>query len=177
MNENVGEITKKLVCENEKYQSKFYKDFPNHIKGQSPQIAVLSCADSRVVPEYIFGADIGDLFVVRIAGNIAVDNTVITSLEYAVENLPIRKLIILGHTQCGAVKAAEKSANSQNILIQEICESFSLDEKNHVRANLLYQLKQLPHRSEVISRAISNHKLELLGAIYDLQNGRVKFLD
>ncbi|MBS3741882.1 MAG: carbonic anhydrase [Candidatus Cloacimonetes bacterium] len=176
MNEDKEEIRKKLVSKNKNYQKKYRKDFAQHLKGQHSRIAILACADSRVVPEFIFGADIGDLFVVRVAGNIAVDKTVITSLEYAVENLPIQKLIILGHTQCGAVKAAEKNANSQNLLIKEIRKSFSLDESNHVQANLLHQLKQLPHRSDVIRKAISKGKVELLGAIYHLQNGEVKFL-
>lgn len=85
--------------------------------GQFPQVAIVSCADSRVPPEYLFGAGIGDLFLVRLAGN-AVDRVGLGALEFAVEALNVRLIIVLGHSQCGAiseaVRVAQKSIGRKN---------------------------------------------------------------
>jgi len=174
-NQNKG-ITKVLLEKNNQYQSEYLDVFSYHVNGQSPKIAVLTCADSRVIPEFIFHATIGELFVVRIAGNIAVGRTVLSSLEYAVNHLKISQLIILGHTHCGAIKAAESSPDDTSLLIQEITKSFDLNQKDHVRANLTRQLTMLPKRSKVISDAISDGSLKLLGAIYHLKDGHVEFI-
>jgi carbonic anhydrase len=149
---------------------------PAHVKDQSPRCAILSCADSRVIPEYIFHASIGELFVVRVAGNITSDPTVRASLDYAVDHLKVPLLIILAHTGCGAVKVAEQSDDVSNPLINEIRSSFEMDPTDHVRANLLYQLKHLPKRSDIITAALKRNQLHLLGAIYHLEDGRVEFL-
>ena len=176
MQTQTDEIMEQLQQKNKKYQHEFKDLFAQHVEGQSPKIAVLTCADSRVVPEFIFNASIGDLFVVRIAGNIAIDETVIASLEYAVDHLNISHLIILGHTHCGAVKAAEETPGSESSLLKEIQESFCLDENNHVHANLTRQLTLLPKRSKSIQDAISNGSLKLIAAMYHLDDGHVEFL-
>lgn len=74
-------------------------------EGQKPYAVILSCSDSRVIPESIFSANIGDLFVIRVAGNI-VDDTVFASVDYAVSYLDVKVVVVLGHTGCGAIKAA-----------------------------------------------------------------------
>lgn len=170
------EIIRHLVAKNRSYQDTYKNEFKTHEKGQTPQIAVLTCADSRVVPEHIFNAGIGELFVVRVAGNIAVDQTVLASLEYAVDHLAVSHLLILAHTHCGAVKAAEETKEADNVILSEIKESFSIDE-DHVRANLYRQLDMIPKRSNVIHQALEMGAVKLIGAIYYLNNGQVEFLD
>ena len=171
------ETLKELVEKNVEFQQKNKKTLAQHVKGQSPKIAILTCADSRVIPEFIFNASIGELFVVRVAGNIAVDETVIASLEYAVDHLHISHLIILAHTHCGAVNAAEQAENgSPSLLLSEIQESFSLNE-NHILANLQRQLTLLPQRSKSITKALDKKSLKLIGALYHLNDGRVDFVD
>jgi len=171
-----NEIIKQSQEKNKKYQHEYKDIFAQHIKGQSPKIAILTCADSRVIPEFIFHATLGELFVIRVAGNIAVDETVIASLEYAVDHLAINHLIILGHTHCGAVKAAEESPDSKNLLIQEIRNGFHNDEQNHIKANLTHQVHMLPKRSLLIDQVINKGNLQLLGAIYHLEDGHVEFI-
>lgn len=171
------EILKDLEQRNITYQSQYQDIIPDFIDGQDPAVAVLTCADSRVIPELIFQKSIGDIFVVRVAGNIAVDPTVISSLEYAVNHLQISHLIILGHTKCGAVKATEETDDKETLLFKEIRESFPLDKKDHIRANILRQLDMLPKRSISVKDAVDNKKLTLLGAIYHVESGSVEFLE
>lgn len=168
------EIINELQTSNVKYAAENACILPKHVSGQKPNIAVLTCSDSRVIPEYIFKREIGDIFTVRVAGNIAIDSCVLTSLEYAVSHLKVKLLIILGHTCCGAICEAEKTQESCK-LIDEIRQSFTKDE-NHGIANIKYQLEMLPKRSKIISKAIKKEELRLIGAIYNLENGLVEFL-
>ncbi len=176
MTDHDGEIIKQLKQKNIMFQQKYENDLKKHIKGQSPKIAILTCADSRVIPELIFDASIGELFVVRIAGNIAIDETVLASIDYAVDHLEISHLIILAHSHCGAVKAAEEANETKNELLKEIQRSFPLNSQDHIHANLSRQLDLLPHRSQSITTAIKKGSLHLLGAIYHLEDGHVEFL-
>jgi carbonic anhydrase len=169
-------IIKELINKNKEYSIKNKKIFQRFLNNQSPSIAILTCSDSRVIPEYIFNKSIGELFVIRIAGNIAIDSTIIKSIEYAVDHLKVSHLIILGHTNCGAVKAAEESNNDNNILLKEIRDSFILNPDNHIKANIMRQLIMLPKRSEVINNQINNNILELIGAVYNLKDGLVDFI-
>lgn len=175
MNQNHDPVITELQEKNKNFQHEYTSEAEIHVKGQAPKIAVLTCADSRVVPEFIFQAKIGELFVVRVAGNLAVDETVIASLEYAVDHLDISHLIILAHTYCGAVKAAEQAKDTDSLLLSEIQKSFTL-KKDHVLANLNRQLQLLPQRSEIIKKAIEQDSLHLNGAIYHIENGKVDFL-
>ena len=168
------EIINDLQTSNVRYAAENASILPKHISGQKPNVAVLTCSDSRVIPEYIFQREIGDIFTVRVAGNIAIDSCVLASLEYAVTHLKIKLLIILGHTHCGAVAAAEKTQESWGFL-DEIRHSFTKDE-NHSLANIKYQLEMIPKRSKIISKAIKKEELRLIGAIYNLENGLVEFL-
>ena len=171
---NNNETIEELQSQNIKYASEKADIISKHINSQNPDILVLTCSDSRVVPEYIFKKDIGEIFTIRVAGNIALCPSVITSIEYAVTNLDIELIIILGHTNCGAIAAAEKSKDCGDLL-QEIRESFKID-SNHALANLKRQLEYLPKRSKIIEDAIKSNKLDLIGAIYHLENGLVEFL-
>ena len=176
MNEHPDKIVNQLLQKNKTFQEKYKSESEKHVKGQAPKISVLTCADSRVIPEHIFQASIGEIFVVRIAGNIAIDETVISSLEYAVDHLHISHLIILGHTFCGAVNAAEQAKNTDSLLLTEIQKSF-LSQDDHIFANLNRQLRLLPQRSTSIKHAMEQDKIKLIGALYDIKDGSVKFLE
>jgi carbonic anhydrase len=176
MNTHNDEILNHLAQQNASFQKKYKNEAGKHAKGQSPKIAVLTCADSRVIPEHIFQAGIGELFVVRIAGNIAVDETVIASLEYAVDHLHISHLIILAHTFCGAVKAAEETKETDSLLLTEIQKSFPTKD-DHILANLHRQMSLLPQRSNSIKHAMEQDDLTLVGALYHIEDGSVEFIE
>lgn len=167
--ENLKRNNKKYISENKKQISK-YKEI------QKPKIALLTCSDSRVIPEYIFSKTLGDIFVVRVAGNVAIDNSVISSLEYAVENLKVNLIILMGHTNCGAIYVAEKCKKDDcGPIINEIKKSFSLF-NNHVLSNTMYQVDKLPKRSKIIANALNERRIDIIGAIYNLEDGLVEFL-
>jgi carbonic anhydrase len=169
-------IIKELKTGNKNYSKINTNILKKFIKKQSPKIAVLTCSDSRVIPEYIFNKSIGQLFVIRVAGNIAIDPTVIQSIEYAVDHLKISHFIILGHTNCGAIKASEESNDDNVVLFNEIKESFHLDNNNHFKANILRQLEMIPKRSDTINKNIKNKNLKLIGALYHIEDGLVEFI-
>ena len=175
--ETMEDIREPLKKGNKEYISKYSDYIKNLVSGQSPKIAVLTCSDSRVIPEYIFHASLGDLFVVRVAGNVAMDASVISSLEYAVDHLQVKALIILGHTHCGAVKAAEITKETNDPLLCEIQQSFSLQPDDHCRANLIRQIDLLQKRSISINNAIEQKRTMLIGALYNLEDGTVDFFE
>lgn len=152
--------------------------------GQQPIAAVLTCADSRVVPEFIFDQGVGDLFVVRVAGNIACES-VIGSLQYAVENLKVPLVIVLGHSKCGAVSAAVNRAEARDELEALICRIKPAVEsakgsqgcvlENSIRENVKIMLNLLKSR-----RAFSGaggKSPRIIGALYDIDSGAVTVLD
>lgn len=170
----IEEIKNDLQTSNVRYAAENVCILPKHISCQKPQMAILTCSDSRVIPEYIFQREIGDIFTVRVAGNVALDCCVLSSLEYAVIHLKIKLLIIMGHTKCGAINATEKT-DEHNELFDEIRKSFTKD-KNHVISNIKYQLEMLPKRSKIISNAMKKDELKIIGAVYILENGLVEFI-
>jgi carbonic anhydrase len=151
------------------------------ITGQDPYAIVLSCADSRVVPESIFDANAGELFVLRVAGNIANTST-IASIEYAVAHLGTKLIIVLGHESCGAVTAALAGGdNGYNLnhlcshIVPAIAASESSEVNDVVRMNAMLTCKDLVSRSEIIANAVNNG-LEIVPAFYNLSNGKVDIL-
>lgn len=155
--------------------------------GQQPFIAILACADSRVVPESIFNLSLGDAFVVRVAGNAAADPVVMGSLEYAVEHLHIRSILVLGHTGCGAVAAAmapsSKEAPGLKASIKEIERArFRLPTDQQGNAalvsenNVRLQVKAIQDNSTVIGRMAIEGSLTMYGAMYDVLTGDVRFI-
>ncbi len=152
--------------------------------GQTPFAAILSCADSRVVPEIVFDQGIGDLFIVRVAGNIAVTEDV-ASEEYAVGVLGVPLLVVLGHAKCGAVKAALEGGELPGViesLVFAIQPAIAASEgqpgdrlTNAVKANVRLQMQRL-QSSSVIASALQQGKLKIVGAYYDLETGTVSLL-
>ena len=159
------------------------------VGGQHPDAIVLACADSRVGPELLFDQSLGDLFVVRTAGNI-VDPIVLGSMEYAVEHLHARLIVVLGHGSCGAVKAAcsNDEMPSQNLvaLVQEIrptvqklmsCfEGAELVDRG-VRANARHSAQQIVANSVILRDAVEKGHLKIDTEYYDLSTGEVRQID
>ncbi|GIG86428.1 carbonic anhydrase [Plantactinospora endophytica] len=154
--------------------------------GQDPFAIVVGCADSRVPPEVLFDQGLGDLFDNRVAGNI-VDTIMLGSIEYAVEHFASPLLVVLGHERCGAVSAAVDTIASGGTApgsIQAIVEALrpvvepllggtgDIVEAA-VRANVLAQAQHLVEASEIIAEQVHAGHLEIVGARYDLDNGRV----
>lgn len=150
-------------------------------KAQNPFAAILSCADSRVPAEIIFDQGFGDLFVCRIAGNIATPEE-IGSLEFGTLVLGTKVIMVLGHERCGAVDATIKGAQVPGQIASLIdaikpaikdSESQTGDRlENATKANVLYQIKKLK-TSSVISELIQDEKLKIVGGYYDLDTGAV----
>lgn len=153
-------------------------------KGQAPFAAVLSCADSRVVPELVFDQGIGDLFVVRVAGNVAAIED-IASEEYATAILGTPLLLVLGHERCGAVDAALHGGVFPGVmdrLVTDIYPAIAASEgqpgdrlTNAVKANVLLQVQRV-QTSPVIAKRVREGKLKVVGGYYDLDTGKVEWL-
>ncbi len=155
------------------------------VRGQAPIAAVLTCADSRVPPEHIFNQGLGDLFVVRVAGNIA-DPFQLGSLEYAVEHLHAPLIVLLGHTNCGAVDAAlgkEKPPGNLGKVIGEIEVGRDLpgDKQSALAAaikrNVQHQMRLLTERSPVIREHLEKKKIRIVSGVYQLATGKVEWLE
>lgn len=163
--------------------------------GQFPKAIVLCCSDSRAPVEMIFDQDIGDLFVIRVAGNI-VAPSLVGSVEFAADTYGVTLVLVMGHTQCGAVKATiDHIANPQAIASENIHDivsrirphilpiarnaTLSEEEKFHqsVTANVLASVSQLSHSSRLIEGLVEKGKVRILGAVLDLPTGRVDFLE
>ena len=155
------------------------------VSGQHPEAEILSCADSRVPPEIIFDQGLGDLFVVRVAGNVASD-TELGSLEYGAEHLHIPLIIVLGHEKCGAVTAAVEGGESEGhigSIVQLIKPAVEKTRgakgdpvNNAVRANVQMVVQQLKTSTPVLSELVAHGKLKIVGGVYSLETGKVTWL-
>jgi carbonic anhydrase len=152
------------------------------VEKQEPFAAVLSCADSRVPVELIFDQSIGHLFVTRVAGNIAT-SAIIASLEYGVAILGTKAIMVLGHANCGAVKASiEAKAVPGQIsalypYIQPAVDQAGSDLDAAIKANAKIQAALLRQSSPVIAAAIKQNRLKVVAGYYDLAGGKVALLD
>jgi carbonic anhydrase len=163
---------------------------------QAPFAAILGCSDSRVPVEIVFDQGLGDLFVIRVAGNI-VAPSLIGSVEFAAEQFGTRLVVVLGHTECGAIETTlqqlqrpieNQSRNLHSIvdLIRPSVESLLATELRHdlhalrraaVRANIQASVKHLRHGSDIIEQLIQKDGLMVVGAEYSLETGVVDFFD
>jgi len=157
------------------------------VKAQYPIAAILSCADSRVAPELAFDQGPGDVFVVRVAGNI-VSPDLLASLEYGVQFLGVPLIMVLGHFGCGAVDAAIKVLNSKAVLpghlpdlIAAIKPAVITAEKtqtgtlldNAIAENVRRQVAQLKNSPPVVEKRYAARKIDIVGAVYDLRTGKI----
>ena len=148
-------------------------------EGQHPKAAVLCCADSRVPPEHIFSAGLGELFVIRNAGNVMTPSA-LGSIEYAAAHLHVPLILVMGHRGCGAVTAAlqkhqEPGALGALIAQVHIGVAHPHDPRQAERNNLLHSLEGLGE-SEVLRDLADRGKLAFAGAVYDIRTGAVELL-
>ena len=155
------------------------------VAGQHPHAEILSCSDSRVPPEIVFDQGLGDLFIIRVAGNVATD-TEIGSLEYGAEHLHIPLVVVLGHESCGAVTAAVQGGPPEGHIAALIDLIKPAVEKargmpgdpvaNSVRLNVEWVVKQLRSSTPILSELVAHGKLRIVGAVYSIETGSVAWL-
>lgn len=164
-------------------------------KGQKPKAIILCCSDARAPVEMIFDQGIGDLFVIRVAGNI-VAPSLVGSVEFAVNTFDTKIILVMGHTQCGAIKAtlqhiehadAISSENIHDIVSRIKPNIFSIAQMPEIspekrlalatESNVRASVNQLSHSSRLIESLVQQEKIVILGAILDLATGQVHFLE
>lgn len=152
------------------------KRLHTHKHGQNPYAVIVTCSDSRVIPESIFMTGIGDIFVIRLAGNVVADFG-LGSIEYAVEHLGCKLVVVMGHTMCGAIHAAIEDTHAYYIssIIKEI--QFAIkDEKDNTKAskiNVLNTVKKICTSN--IVKGEKKNGLKVIGAMYHTHSGQVEF--
>jgi carbonic anhydrase len=166
------------------------------VDAQAPFAIILGCSDSRVPAELVFDQGLGDLFVIRVAGNIVAPSQV-GSVEFAASRYGTRLVVVLGHTQCGAILATidelqqpveEQSRNLHSIVsrVRPSVQGLMNTELRHdmeslihhaVRANVRASADHLRHGSEILEQMIQNDGLKVVGAEYSLETGEVEFFD
>jgi carbonic anhydrase len=157
--------------------------------GQNPFASVLSCADSRIAPEYAFDTGRGDLFVCRVAGNFANPDT-IASMEYSVAILGSPLILVLGHESCGAIDATIKSLKDNSTLpghlpslVTALAPAVKASEgrpgnamDNAIRQNVLDNVAALKTATPILSAAVADGKLKVVGGVYKLADGKVEMI-
>lgn len=155
-------------------------------EGQYPFAVILSCMDSRTSVELIFDQGLGDLFSIRVAGNI-VNEDILASIEYAVKYVGSKVLMVLGHTECGAIKSAKAGVKDGHItsLLERIQPSISKamlkDEDDHMfsdnaaYANVENSLEEILTRSEIVKDMFKKGEIGIVGGVYNIETGQVDF--
>ena len=165
------------------------KDFSTLTEGQFPVAVIVGCADSRVAPEILFDVGLGDLFVVRVAGNVVggAGPVVKGSIEYAVAELNVPLIMVLGHSDCGAVKAAIKHIHAKDALPGAIDDLVGLIKPavakskaaagdpldNAIRANVAIGVERLKGFDPILAGRVNEDKVKVVGAVYRLRDGKV----
>jgi len=160
-------------------------------KEQHPFAVILSCIDSRTSPELIFDQGIGDIFGIRIAGNV-VNEDILGSMELACSVASTKLIVVLGHTRCGAIQSACADINTGNLsgLISKLkpaVESVAVNTRNYHSENALFinkiaetnvrlSIKNIIEKSSILSKMIKNNKIGIVGGIYSVEKGVVNFL-
>jgi carbonic anhydrase len=179
----------KRYVEGDSRRHDFKREREALVGGQNPYAGILSCADSRIAPEYAFDSGRGDLFVCRVAGNFANDDT-IASMEYAVAILGTPLIMVLGHDACGALDATIKSLKDNSTLpghLPSLVRSLTPAVKaasgspgdqlgNAIRQNVIDNVAKLKSATPILSAAVEQRKLKVVGGIYRLRDGRVEMI-
>jgi carbonic anhydrase len=168
-------------------------DFRSVSEAQNPIAVVVACADSRVSPELLFDSGIGELFVIRVAGNVVggAGVTVKGSIEYAIAELNVPLVMVLGHTNCGAVKAAVKHIDEKDSLPGSINGLVELIKPavskvhgrsgelyvNVTRANVIAGIERLRSLQPILAPRVAAGSVKVVGGVYDLQTGAVTLLE
>ncbi len=150
--------------------------------GQSPFAAILGCADSRVVPEIVFDVGLGEIFTVRVAGNIA-NIASIASIEYAVTVLGVKVILVQGHSSCGAVSAAIDGSDlgyNLNLLLTHIKPAIDQVPTGNIddviKKNAELNAEEMVTRSSLIKQAVESGQVKIIPTFYNLESGEVEFL-
>lgn len=157
-------------------------------KGQNPFVVVISCSDSRLPPELIFDQGLGDVFSIRTAGNVIGDYE-LGSIEYAVEHLHCKLIVVLGHENCGAIQAYATSGNEKHDdHIQTLVDYIAAEEEEKiisnslrsnidtlVKANIAHGVNLLKSSTPILKSLVEKNEIKIIGAYYDLDNGTVLF--
>jgi carbonic anhydrase len=188
---NGKQVLRKLVASNQRYAAGRARN-PNQTpevrqqlaEGQQPIAAIITCADSRVSPAILFDRGLGELFVIRVAGNIASDE-ILGSVEYAVENLGVSLIVVLGHSSCGAVTAAVQGGEAPGHLahlVQAIQPAVDRARgrdgdpvENATRENIAMVVEQIRASEPILKKRAVAGELEVVGAYYHLDTGLVEF--
>jgi carbonic anhydrase len=157
-------------------------------KGQNPFVVIVSCSDSRLPPELIFDQGLGDVFSIRTAGNVIGDYEV-GSIEYAIEHLHCKLIVVLGHENCGAIQAYATSDNEKHSdHIQSLVDYIAAEEEEKiipddlrsdidtlVKANIVHAINLLRSSTPVLKPLLDKNEIKIIGAYYDLDSGNVLF--
>lgn len=179
--------------DNLKANRNLFEQVTDTSKGQFPFATILSCIDSRVSSELIFDQGIGDVFSIRIAGNF-VNEDILGSMEFACKLAGTKLVVVLGHTSCGAVKGACDHARLGNLTslihkIEPAVEAVTEPKDENLRnskninfvnevaiKNVMLTIDNIRSSSEVLAEMEKNNEIKIVGAMYDIENGKVKFL-
>ena len=169
---------------NEPLKKNFLKRRGELLEGQTPFATIITCSDSRVVPEYIFDTNLGDLFIVRVAGNIT-DKSVLGSIEYGVIHCHTHLLVILGHSKCGAVTAACRRTTEEDNNIDYIVDKIKpaltkVPDKNiekTIEENVKCVIEDFLQNSPTIKKLKESGKVKIVGMKYQLETGEIKILE
>jgi carbonic anhydrase len=156
-------------------------------KSQHPFAVIVSCSDSRVPPEIVFDQGLGDLFIFRVAGNV-VDDHGLGSIEYAVDHLNVRLIVVLGHQSCGAVQAAKETIAAKGkapghieslvTAIKPAVESTAKDDlETTIKANVKHVVQALRSSTPILKAKIDSGDVQVIGGYYSLDTGAVTFLE
>lgn len=195
---NPDDILALLVEGNERFSSgktqlvpRLPTDFARDVLGQAPPAIILGCADSRVPPELVFDQPIGGLFVLRVAGNIVGSGPILLgSIEYAVAELGARLIVVMGHSQCGACKAAIEHIENKDALpgsiegivnyirpvVREVRGKAGDKLVNVTKKNAILNAKRLESLGPILPKYVTKGELKIVGAYYELSTGKVEFL-
>ncbi|HSA06329.1 MAG TPA: carbonic anhydrase [Candidatus Gastranaerophilales bacterium] len=190
---NAKEALNLLIDGNNRFASSNHF-FPNLIEerrlelrsGQNPFAVIISCSDSRVPAEIVFDRGLGDLFVIRNAGNI-ISSSVIGSVEYAVSYLNVSLILVLGHDDCGAINATLDNA-SESFFVRGIQEKIlpAIEEAKNQNGDLVYnsvinniknQVNKLKTAGNIIPQMLNNEEIQILGGYYCLKSGKIDFFN
>lgn len=189
---NADEALKRLSEGNKRYTvGKFIRPHQTSVRraelidGQHPFAIVLSCSDSRIPVELVFDQGIGDLFVVRVAGNIA-DDVALGSIEYAAAHLHVPLAVVMGHGGCGAVAATASGGELEGhlsaiaVAIRPAVDKVKIQQgdlvNNAARANAVMGAEKLKASKPVLSELVRSGKLTVVAAFYDIKSGKVEFI-
>jgi carbonic anhydrase len=169
------------------------EDFAKLEDGQNPMAVIVGCADSRVAPELIFDQGVGDLFVIRVAGNVIGGTGAIVkgSIEYAVAELGVTLIMVLGHSKCGAVKAALKHIDAKDELPGNIDDLVNFIKpavartkgdkgdalENAIKANVRNGVKRLQELHPILAGPVKEGKVKVVGGVYHLRTGGVEMIN